>query len=171
MTYRTKTYIAGDWDGDQTAIKKLYEWKDSDWRTLDFVDAHEYTQARDSSLNCSIKRSLKARLDISKTFVLVVGEKTKTNRAGSCQYCSNYSPYYSKCRSDYSVDYRSYIEYECEQAVKAGMKIVVIYNSLKVDRSKCPDVLASQGTHLPIKYISGTSYYWNYTAIKNAICD
>lgn len=30
MTYRTKTYIAGDWDGDQTAIKKLYEWKEGD---------------------------------------------------------------------------------------------------------------------------------------------
>lgn len=26
-TYRTKTYIAGDWDGDSDAINKLYEWK------------------------------------------------------------------------------------------------------------------------------------------------
>lgn len=171
MTYRTKTYIAGDWDGDQTAIKKLYEWKDSDWRTLDFVDAHEYTQARDSSLNCSIKRSLKTRLDVSKTFVLVVGANTRTNRAGSCKYCSNYSSYYSSCRSGYGVDYRSYVEYECEQAVKAGMKIVVIYNSTRVDKSKCPDVLQSVGTHLPMMYISGTSRYWNYTAIKNAICN
>ena len=53
-SYRTKTYIAGDWDGDANAIQKLYDWKKSDWYTLDFVDAHSLTQARDSSLNCSI---------------------------------------------------------------------------------------------------------------------
>lgn len=45
--YRTKTYIAGDWDGDKVAIQKLYEWKESRWYTLDFVDAHSVTQARD----------------------------------------------------------------------------------------------------------------------------
>ena len=44
---------------------------------LSFVDAHELTQARDTSLPCSIKRFLRERLDASKTFVLVVGDKTK----------------------------------------------------------------------------------------------
>ena len=70
MAYRTKTYIAGDWTGDSDAIETLYKWKNSGYLNFDFVDAHSLTQARDSSLNCSIKRSLKERLDASKTFVL-----------------------------------------------------------------------------------------------------
>ena len=55
MAYRTKTYIAADWDGDNDAVKQLYKWKRSNYWSLDFHDAHDLTQARDSSLNCSIK--------------------------------------------------------------------------------------------------------------------
>lgn len=69
--------IAGDWTGDKDAIDTLYKWKNSGYLNFDFVDAHSLTQARDTSLNCSIKRSLKERLDASKTFVLVVGANTK----------------------------------------------------------------------------------------------
>ena len=82
MVYRTKTYIAGDWTGDKDAIDTLYKWKNSGYLNFDFVDAHSLTQARDTSLNCSIKRSLKERLDAYKTFVLVVGANTKDLRAG-----------------------------------------------------------------------------------------
>lgn len=49
----------------------------SNYWSLDFHDAHDLTQARDSSLNCSIKSSLATRLDVSKTFVLIVGNTTK----------------------------------------------------------------------------------------------
>lgn len=170
MAYRTKTYIAGVWDEDAEVIQQLYKWKDSEWRTFDFVDAHDVTQARDSSLNCSIKRSLKTRLDMSKTFVLVVGNNTKSNRAGGCQYCSNYHRnIYSQasCNHDYSVDYSSYIEYECEQAVKANMKIVVIYNSYLVNKDKCPDILQRIGKHISAHTLQG---YWNYNEIRDAIC-
>ena len=83
MTYRTKTYIAGDWTGNQDLISKLYQWNDSDRWALHFVDAHDLTQARDSSLPCSIKRSLAQRLDASKTFVLVVGSQTNALTKGS----------------------------------------------------------------------------------------
>ena len=76
MVYRTKTYIAADWDGDKNAVDQLYKWKNSNYWGLDFHDAHDLTQARDSSLNCSIKSSLATRLDVSKTFVLIVGNKT-----------------------------------------------------------------------------------------------
>lgn len=66
MAYRTKTYIAADWTGDRDAIDKLYEWNDSSYLTLSFVNAHDLTSARDDSLNCSIKASLATRLDASK---------------------------------------------------------------------------------------------------------
>ena len=61
---------------------------------------------------CSIKRSLRERLDASKTFVLVVDDKTKDL---SCRYCVSYSPY-GACHRSGLVDHRSFIEYECEYA-------------------------------------------------------
>ena len=62
--YRTKTYIAADWTGDKDAVDQLYKWNNSNYWALSFTDAHDVTQARDGSLNCSIKSSLKKRLDI-----------------------------------------------------------------------------------------------------------
>ena len=84
MYYRTRTYIAGDWDNDKDAVDALHQWNDSSQYGLSFSDAHELKQARDTSLNCSIKRSLAERLDASKTFILIVGEHTKELRAGGC---------------------------------------------------------------------------------------
>ncbi|MGE9990845.1 TIR domain-containing protein [Paratractidigestivibacter faecalis] len=90
----------------------LQHWNESSRWGLSFVDARELTQARDTSLPCSIKRSLRERLDASKTFVLVVGDKTKDL---SCRYCVSYSPY-GACHRSGLVDHRSFIEYECEYA-------------------------------------------------------
>lgn len=170
MAYRTKTYIAGDWTGDKKAIDKLYEWNDSDYWNLSFVDAHELTQARDSSLNCTIKRSLKERMDSSKTFVLVVGNQTNTITAGGCKFCGSYNSWSSYCAKGYSIDYRSYIKYECDKAVEASIKLVILYNSTKIEKSKCPESIRNLGTHINMMYV-GTDgkTYWNYTKIKDAI--
>ena len=89
MTYRTRTYIAAEWDGDSDAVQQLHKWNDSNHFSLSFTDAHDLQQSRDGSLNCSIKRSLAERLDASKTFVLIVGSNTKSVRSGSCQYCGS----------------------------------------------------------------------------------
>ena len=86
MIYRTRTYLAGDWDGDKDLIDYIYKCKESDDWALDFSDAHEYTQARDNSLPCSIKSSLATRLNGSKRFVLIVGKGTKSVTKGSCRY-------------------------------------------------------------------------------------
>ena len=166
MNYRTRTYVAGDWSNDKDAIDQLTKWNESDHWSLSFSDAHEYTQARDSSLNCSIKHSLKARLDISKTFVLIVGNTTNNVRAGSCQFCDNYNSIFELCKKGHSVDFRSYIKFECEEAVKADMKIVVLYNSAKVEKNKCPDTVRNLGTHVAMKDKLGI---WNYNAVKEAL--
>ena len=55
MSYRTRVYIAADWDNDKAVVDKLREWNDSDYYVIDFTDAHDLTQANDSSLPCSIK--------------------------------------------------------------------------------------------------------------------
>lgn len=166
---RTKTYIAADWTGDSDVVERLHKWNNSNYWSLSFVDAHELTQARDGSLNCSIKASLAIRLDVSKTFVLIVGDNTKSVRSGSCQYCSSYSSYNYRCARGHSVDYRSYIEYECEKAIKDGLKIVVLYNAASVNKNKCPDVIRNSGKHVAMCFYEGGKYYWDYQAVKDAL--
>lgn len=169
MVYRTKTYIAADWSGDKDAIDQLHKWNDSNLWSLSFTDAHELTQARDKSLNCSIKTSLGTRLDSSKTFVLIVGKETKTVRSGGCQYCASYNGLKQICERGYSVDYRSYIEYECDKAIRDGLKIVVLYKAAKVDKSKCPDSIKNEGTHAAMCNYEDGKYYWDYQSVKAAI--
>lgn len=169
MAYRTKTYIAGDWDGDKDAIGQLYKWKESKYLSLDFIDAHDLHQARDTSLNCSIKKSLQQRLDVSKRFVLVVGEKTKNLRSGGCQLCSSYNSWTSACARGYRVDYRSYVEYECEKAKSDGLAIVVLYNSTRVDRDRCPDCIKWSGKHVAMRYYKNGQRHWDYQAVKEAL--
>ena len=106
MAPRTKTYIAGDWDGDREAIQKLYDWNASKSIPIYFINAHDLTQARDSSLNCSIKQSLKTRLDASKRFILIVGEKTASLRSGGCHLCPSYNSYGHYCVRRYYVQPR-----------------------------------------------------------------
>ena len=170
MVYRTRTYIAADWTGDIEIVNKLREWNNSGYYRLDFTDAHDLKSARDSSLPCTIKRSLAERLNGSKTFVLIVGKDTKNLTKGGCRYCSSYSAWYGSCSRGNSVDNRSYIEYECEKAIKDGLKIVVIYNYANVDRSKCPDCIKYSGTHISAYYYAvGGKAYWNIKQITDAI--
>ena len=75
MAYRTRTYIAADWDHDLNAVDQLRKWNDSGYWSLSFTDAHELHQSRDTSKPCSIKASLRQRMDASKRFILVVGDR------------------------------------------------------------------------------------------------
>lgn len=168
MVRRTKTYIAADWDTDSNAIEQLHEWNNRKYWGLSFHDAHDLTQARDSSLNCSIKSSLSIRLNASRTFVLIVGKNTKFLKSGSCQYCGSYNSRIKCCARGYSVDYRSYIEYECEKAVNDGLNIIVLHKAASVDKSECPNVIKDQGVHRRMwKYEDG-KYYWDYQSVKEA---
>lgn len=170
MAYRTKTYLAGDWTGDKNLIDKIYEWKNSKYWGLDFVDAHDLTQARDTSLYCSVKKSLAERLDASKTFVLIVGAQTNVLTKGSCSYCESYNPHTYACARGHNVDYRSYIKYECEKADRDGLRIVVIYNYASIHKEKCPEVLRNKGRHVnAIRRGLDGMEHWNYEEIKNAI--
>ncbi len=174
---RTKTFISGDWTGDSDLIDKLKEWNNNDNLGLSFVDVHELTQSYDTSFPCSIKASLRQRLNITKTFVLIVGKKTMSLTNGACRYCSRYSTWSSTCTNGKAFDNRSYVEYECDMAVKdfiAGLikKIIVIYNGrVTPDKSLCPDVIKAYGNHIGSDRIGlDGKRYWDYQGIKKAIC-
>lgn len=166
--YRTRTYIAADYDHDKNAVDQLHKWNDSNYWSLSFTDAHSLQTSSDSSLYCSIKSSLKYRMDGSKAFVLIVGDHTNTVSKGGCQYCGSYNSHTYSCAKGYSVDYRSYIKYECDKAVEAGIKIIVLYKSTTIDKSKCPEAVRNIGTHAKMMYYKDGMYYWDYQSVKNA---
>ncbi len=173
MVYRTKTYVAADWTSDNDAVKQLHKWNEGKKWSLSFTDAHELTQARDSSLNCNIKSSLLKRLNATKTFILIVGGKTSNTRSGGCQYCGSYNSWTKSCTKGYSIDYKSFIEYECEKALQAAqlgtMKIIVLYKAARIDRSKCPEVLRNVGKHSSMYKLENGAYYWDYQRVKEAL--
>lgn len=172
--YRTCTYIAGDWDNDNDAVIQLKKWNDGLRWNLSFTDVHDLTQSRDTSNNCSIKASLKQRMNISKTFVLIVGEKTNTIRSGACFLCpsyqsANFMRNYPICKRGYAIDNRSYVQYECDKAVEAGINIIVLYKSTVVNRSKCPEAVRFHGQHVAMLVRGNDNMlYWNYAAVKQA---
>lgn len=169
--YRTKTYIAADFDSDRDIVDLLCKWNNDNRYGLQFSNVHEMTNSRDTSLYCSIKKSLKSRMDISKTFILIVGAKTNSVTKGACHCCPSYYKMFttqSFCtRSGFNViDNRSYIKYECDMAIKAGIKIVVLYKSSIVNKYLCPDAIRDKGKHIPI-YDACKNV--KYLDIKNAI--
>ena len=103
---REYVYLAGDFDHDGDVVKQIQKWNKDPNKDLKFKDAHEITQARDESLNCSIKESLLRRMNESHTFVIVVGNNTKMVRAGSCSYCMSY--YNGRCYRDNECNCRTH---------------------------------------------------------------
>lgn len=183
--YRNRifTYIAGDWTGDRNAIDKLHEWNDGKKWGLTFKDIHSETQSNDSSLNCSIKTSLRKRMKLCKKFVLVVGNGTDALQSGACYKCFCYKKpdiytLIPTCSIGIHIDNRSYVQFECEMAKKDYdddlMDIVVLYNSINENRSLCPEPLRWIGTHAPMKkkvtdYWGNTHYDWDYDSVKKAM--
>lgn len=121
-------------------------------------------------------------MNMCKTFVLVVGAGTRTVTKGACFNCVCYakkksSHFYfdstdldatAHCLCGGSISNKSYIQFECEKAVRDGLKIVVLYNSSYINPSRCPDSVRHLGIHVAMKKMDGS---WNYTAVRNAILD
>ena len=162
------TYIAADFDHDKSAVDVLYWMRLHGY--LQFTDAHDLQQSSDSSLACSIKKSLKYRMDNSYKFVLIVGSHTDSVTKGGCQLCPSYRSNNYSCARGNPVDYRSFIKYECDKAVEAGIKIIVLYNSGTVNRDLCPEAVRLQGIHRQMWYRgSDGQNYWDYDGIAHAI--
>lgn len=89
---------------------------------------------------------------------------------GGCQLCQSYNSWCSYCARGYSIDYRSYIKYECDKAVEAGIKLVILYNSTIIDKSKCPELVRNLGVHINMMYVGPDgNKRWNYKKSKRCI--
>jgi hypothetical protein len=117
MAYRNRVFVSFDGDKDIHFYRLMLAWKQSDYSSFSFNDAHEYKQARDTSQEETIKRSLRDRFLNSRVFVLLVGESTR---------------YLYK-----------FVRWEIEQAISLGLPIVVTnLNGLRwMDSERCPPLL------------------------------
>lgn len=166
---RKYVYIAGAWTEEKDAIEILKLWNALNCLSLSFPDVHETTQAFDTSLPCSIKRSLKFRMNESYAFVFVVGESTRRLTKGGCQNCKSYNSHTYSCCHSSSIDYRSYIEYECEEAIKAKIPIIILYNSSIKRDDWIPDALSgARYREVPMYRWSGNKKIWDYGEIKSS---
>lgn len=162
---RDYTYLAADFDHDEDAIQHIYKMKKNG--LIYFKDAHELQQSSDSSLPCSIKQSLRYRMDNSYKFVLTIGKHTKSVTKGGCQFCDSYNSYIQYCARGHFLDYRSYIEYECDKAIEQGLQIIVLYKDVIVNRDLCPEAVKYKGNHYAMCYrgINGQMYWDDNTII------
>jgi Thoeris protein ThsB, TIR-like domain len=122
MSYRTKTYIAfsadhGDILGDMKYYNLMKAMSANEKFNFDFHDAHELNNLATTSSEETIKRKLRERLNVTKLFVILVGDDTKTKR--------------------------KYVRWEIEEAIKQDIPIVVVnLNGRKtVDDTLIPPIL------------------------------
>lgn len=119
MAYRNKTYVAFDGDTDMHYYTLMKAWKQNDNIGFNFYDAHEIKQARDTSKEETIKRSLLERMNNSAVFVLLIGEHTK--------------------------HLYKYIRWEIEEAIKKELPIICInLNDSKIADDRCPPILKNE---------------------------
>jgi hypothetical protein len=117
MAYTNKTYVAFDADNDIHYYRLMQAWKQHGGIKFNFYDAHDLTNLMSWSSEDSIKVSLRKRLESTKVFVLLVGERTKF--------------------------LHKFVRWEIEQALKRDLPIIVVNLNGKryKDESLCPAVL------------------------------
>lgn len=128
MAYRNKTYIAFDADTDMDYYNLLKGWKANHFMDFDFYDAHDLNNLWERSNEDTIKRKLRERMNNTKLFVLLVGEKTR-------------------------YLYR-FVRWEIEIAIKLDIPIIVVnLNGLKrMDSERCPAIAKNTlAIHIPFK--------------------
>jgi hypothetical protein len=120
MSYKNKTYVCFDGDTDIHYYRLMCAWKQNDGINFDFYDAHDLNSARDTSTEDTIKRKLRERLNNSKVFVVLIGEKTR---------------YLQK-----------FVRWEMEQALSLGLPIIAVnLNGLHgQDSERCPPIIRDQ---------------------------
>lgn len=70
-------YVCFDGDNDIKYYNLMKAWNANDKFAFTFINAHDITQARDTSTEETIKRSLRTRLNSSDVFLVLVGKSTK----------------------------------------------------------------------------------------------
>lgn len=128
MPYRNKVFVSFDGDKDIHYYRLMRSWKQNDNSPFNFFDAHDLSTARDTSLEATIKRSLRDRLNQSRIFVSLIGESTR---------------YLFK-----------FVRWEIEQAQSLGLPIIAVNlnGTRSMDPQRCPPLIRDYLTmHISFK--------------------
>lgn len=123
---RPVCYVCFDGDNDIKYYRLMKAWNENNKFNFNFNNAHDITQARDSSTEESIKRSLRTRLKASQILIVLLGESTK---------------YLYK-----------YVRWEIEVAIELELAIIVVNldKSRSVNYERCPKILKEiSAIHIP----------------------
>jgi len=126
MAYRNKTYICFDADTDMKHYNLMCAWKENDRIAFNFHNAHDLNALRSTSNEGTIKRKLRERLQNTKVFIVLVGEKTKR--------------------------LYKFVRWEIEYAIEKDIPIIVvnINKKRKMDDDLCPPILKEElAIHIP----------------------
>ena len=110
-------YACFDGDNDIHYYRLMQAWHKNEKFDFTFQNAHEITQARDSSSEQTIKRSLRTRLNASDVFIVLVGKNTQ--------------------------NLYKYVRWEIEVAIDMELPIIVVNldNKTSINLDLCPPIL------------------------------
>ncbi|RZJ82274.1 MAG: molecular chaperone Tir [Chryseobacterium sp.] len=115
-------YICFDGDKDMHHYRLMTAWNSNPKFNFNFHNAHDLSQARDSSSEETIKRSLRYRLRSSDILIVLVGESTK--------------------------NLYKFVRWEIEVAIELGLPIICINlnGSRYHDDDRCPAILRNRSS-------------------------
>ncbi|MFP5039940.1 TIR domain-containing protein [Parasediminibacterium sp. JCM 36343] len=119
-------YACFDGDNDIHYYRLMQAWHANQKFAFTFVNAHDITQARDTSSEQTIKRSLRTRLNASDVFLVLIGESTKNL-------------------------YR-FVRWEMEIALEMGIPIIAVNldGSKSINMDLCPPIIRNELViHIP----------------------
>lgn len=119
-------YACFDGDNDIHYYRLMQAWHANEKFDFTFVNAHDITQARDTSTVETIKRSLRTRLKASDVFIVLVGKSTQ--------------------------NLYKFVRWEIEVAIEMGLPIIVVNldNKRSINTDLCPPILRNElAIHVP----------------------
>lgn len=118
--YNGTCYACFDGDNDINYYRLMQAWHENEKFDFTFVNAHDLTQARDSSSEETIKRSLKTRLNASDVFIVLIGNSTQ--------------------------NLYKFVRWEIEVAINMGIPIIAVNLDKKreINRVLCPPILREE---------------------------
>lgn len=123
MAYRNKTFVSFASE-DIHSYWLMCAWKANTHIDFNFHDAHDLNTARDSSLDTTIRRRLRERLNETKQVVMLIGDQTRTVAANE----------------------KRFLFYEAETIAAMGLPVVFanLNGSRQVQAGRLPTVLTDR---------------------------
>lgn len=113
-------YACFDGDNDIRYYRLMQAWHENESFDFTFKNAHDLAQARDTSSEETIKKSLRLRLNASDVFIVLIGQSTK--------------------------HLYKFVRWEIEVAISMGIPIIAVNldKSRSMNSTLCPPILKNE---------------------------